>query len=108
MTRAGTPALAYERIVAIGVTPSSSAFLRDMTTTAAAPSLMPEALPAVTEPSGSKAGRSLPSTSVVVSGRKCSSLSTITGPLRDFTSTGTISSAKAPRSQACDVFCWLW
>ena len=37
--------------VASGVRPSSFAFASDITTSAAAPSLMPEALPAVTPPS---------------------------------------------------------
>jgi hypothetical protein len=38
-----------------GFSPKAAAFLADITTTAAAPSLMPEALPAVTEPVLSKA-----------------------------------------------------
>ena len=47
-----TPASAPATKVAIGLTPSSFAFSSLITTTAAAPSLIPEALPAVTNPSG--------------------------------------------------------
>ncbi len=83
MMRGSTPAEAAQRIDASGATPLASAFCRDMTTTAAPPSLMPEALPAVTVPSPLNAGRSPSSFSTVVSGRGCSSLSTTTGgPLR--------------------------
>jgi hypothetical protein len=45
---------------ASGVRPSAAAFLALITTTAAAPSLMPEALPAVTLPALSKAGADRP------------------------------------------------
>ena len=69
----------------------------DITTTAAAPSEICEALPAVMVPSLAKAGRSLPRLSAVVSGRTPSSEAKTTGsPLRCGISTGTISSAKAP------------
>src|SRR5262249_55439183 len=47
---------------------------------AAAPSLTPDALPAVTVPGVRNAARSLASCSMVVSGRGCSSLSTMMGP----------------------------
>ncbi|EKA60000.1 hypothetical protein B277_15194 [Janibacter hoylei PVAS-1] len=56
-------------------------------TTEAAPSLMPEALPAVTEPSLAKAGRRPARVSRVVSGLGCSSLSAVKG-LRPPTSKG--------------------
>ena len=56
-----------------GVRPSSAAFSADMMTTAAAPSLMLEALPAVTEPSRLKTGRNCASRSMVVSSRGPSS-----------------------------------
>src|SRR6201999_4333807 len=49
------------------------AFSSDMTSTAAAPSLSGQALPAVTVPSGRNAGRSLASTSIVVPARGPSS-----------------------------------
>ena len=62
---------------------------------AAAPSFTPEALPAVMVPGLRTNGLSLASPSIVVSGRGCSSLSTVTGPARPpGTSTATISSAK--------------
>ncbi|MNG23439.1 hypothetical protein D3C84_1080440 [compost metagenome] len=61
-----TPALALALIVTNGLIPNSSAFLRLITTNAAAPSLMPEALAAVTDPSFLNAGRSFPSPSAVV------------------------------------------
>ena len=54
---------------AIGVSPSSSAFSRLMTMSAAAPSEICDALPAVIVPSLANAGRSSPSDSVVVPGR---------------------------------------
>jgi len=55
---------------------------------------MPEALPAVTVPSLANEGRSLPRSSAVMPGRTCSSVSTVTVPLRPGTSTGTICSLK--------------
>ena len=62
---------------------------------AAAPSLTPEALPAVIVPGLRTNGLSLVSASSVVSGRGCSSLSTMIGPvLPPGTSTATISAAK--------------
>src|SRR6185436_7738341 len=51
-----TPAEANDLMRAIGLRPSSFAFFADVRTTAAAPSLRPEALPAVTEPFLSNAG----------------------------------------------------
>src|SRR5436309_1895135 len=70
------------------------------TTTAAAPSLSIEALPAVTVPPSLKDALSLARTSGVVSGRTPSSRATVfaLGPLP--TVTGTTSAANAPRSQA--------
>ena len=62
-----------ETIRASGVMPSSLALRSDMTTTAAAPSLSGQALPAVTVPSSRKAGFSVASTSRVVPGRGPSS-----------------------------------
>ncbi len=64
---------------------------------AAAPSLTPDALPAVTVPGLRANGLSLASPSSVVSGRGCSSFATTTGPARPpGTSTGAISAAKKP------------
>jgi hypothetical protein len=72
-----------------------------MTMTAEPPSLIWLALPAVIVPSLSKAGRRLPSESVVVPGRTPSSVSTRSGsPLRWGTATGTISASRRPSLMA--------
>ena len=68
---------------------------------------MPDALPAVTVPSGFTIGFSLLSASRVVSGRGCSSQVTVTAPLRCGTVTGTISSASRPSAMAAPARCWL-
>ena len=60
-------------IRARGLRPSDSAFSSLMTSTAAAPSLSGQALPAVTVPSGLNAGCSAASFSIVVPGRGPSS-----------------------------------
>ena len=78
-----------------------------MTTTAAAPSLMPLAFPAVTTPSSLKAAGSLDSFSTAVSGLMCSSVSTMTTLPRTVVGTGTISSAKYPRRRAEAARMWL-
>ena len=64
---------------AIGRRPRSRARASDITSSAAAPSLMPELLPAVTDPDASRlnAGLSVASDSRVASGRGCSSVSTV-------------------------------
>ncbi len=80
MIAGSTPAEAQSMMRASGLRPSSLAFSADITTTAAAPSLMPEALPAVTVPFLMKAGRSLAKVSMVQFGRMNSSLSTMTSP----------------------------
>ena len=59
MTDGSSPATAKSTISAIGANPNSFAFSSDITTTAAPPSFNPDALPAVTLPSFSKAGLSL-------------------------------------------------
>ena len=64
---------------ASGLRPSSAAFFALITTTAAAPSLMPEALPAVTVPALSKAGRRPASASALVFLFMNSSVSNIIG-----------------------------
>ena len=81
-------------------TPSSSAFCADISTTAAPASFMPEALPAVTVPSGLNTGFSFPRPSTDASGRTCSSRANSDGPFFDFRSTGTISSSNRPCSWA--------
>ena len=91
---------------AIGFRPSASALAADISITAAAPSLMPEALPAVTEPALSKAGRRPPSTSRLVLRLMNSSLAKTTGsPFFCGIETGTISSSKRPASWAAAAFC---
>ena len=72
-----------------GVSPCRFAAASEAMIIAAAPSLTPEALPAVTVPGLRTNGLSLASPSSVVSGRGCSSFSTVTGPpLPPGTSTG--------------------
>ncbi|MDR9114101.1 hypothetical protein FEP49_06045 [Burkholderia multivorans] len=65
ITLGSTPAFAYALIRASGVRPSAWAFCADITSTAAAPSLMPDALAAVTVPSFANAGFSPASDSAV-------------------------------------------
>ena len=107
MMEGSTPPRAPPTQVAIGLTPSSLAFSSLITTMAAAPSLIPEALPAVTMPSFLKAGFRRARVSTVVPGRGPSSVSTITEPFLPLTSTGTISSLNLPSAMAFSHFCWL-
>jgi hypothetical protein len=65
-----------------------------MSTTAAAASLIPDALPAVTVPSLAKTVRNFCSVSTFVSPRTCSSVAKDVVPLRVVMSTGTICSLK--------------
>ena len=87
MTAGSTPATAVESTRAIGRSPSARARSASTTSTAEAPSLMPDEFPAVTEPpSGRNAGRSFASASRLVSARGCSSRATddrVAAPLRD-------------------------
>ncbi len=69
MITGSTPTVVWSTILARGVRPSSSAFSRVITRTAAAPSEICEELPAVTLPSSLKAGFSWESFSSEVSGR---------------------------------------
>ena len=93
---------------ASGATPSSSALAAVMTTVAAAPSEICDALPAVIVPSLANAGRRPPSDSAVVPGRTPSSVSTTIGsPLRCGIATGAISSAKRPSFCAAAARSWL-
>ena len=92
-----TPATPRECQRSLGRSPSSAAFAADIITTAAAPSLMLDALPAVTLPSGLNTGRSVASLSSVVSARGPSSCDTTTGsPRRCATLTGVICSLNRP------------
>jgi len=79
-----------------------------MTTTAAAPSEICDADPAVTVPSGENAGRSLARLAAVVPGRTPSSAETVSGsPRRCGTVTSTISSSNRPFLPAAVARSWL-
>src|SRR4029079_8445090 len=80
MIAGSTPACAQDTMRANGVLPSLAASDAFISTTAAAPSLMPEALAAVTEPSLSNAGRSLEIDSSVTPAFGYSSVSTTGTP----------------------------
>src|SRR4051794_39334392 len=82
-----------------------SAKARLATTIAAAPLLRPGALPAVIVPVSRKAGRSLVSTSTVVSGRGASSVAKASMPFLPLMSTLTISSANLPAFCAAPKRC---
>ena len=91
------PAVAVQTILANGVRFLLEASSEDITNTAAAPSLIPEAFPAVTVPvpSLTKAGLSLARVSAVVSGLGNSSVETrMEGFLGTGTETGAISEVK--------------
>ena len=106
MIDGSTPPSAPVTNVAIGLTPNSLAFSSLITTTAAAPSLIPDALPAVTTPSGlPEQHLNLLSDSAVVPALGPSSVSTITVCFLCFTSTGTISSLNLPSAIAFSHFC---
>ena len=106
MISGSTPPSAPATHVAIGVTPSSLAFSSLITTTAAAPSLIPDALPAVTSPpSLPEQQRNLESDSAVVPGRGPSSLTKSTISFLTLTGTGTISSSNLPAAIAASHFC---
>src|SRR6476659_82305 len=72
-----TPAVAKVTNRAIGVRPRSRACAAEVTITADAPSLVCDELPAVTEPLGWNAGRSLASASADVSRRGPSSMENV-------------------------------
>ena len=105
MMRGSTPAVAMLTTRARGVRPYFRAAASLAMISAAAPSLTPEALPAVTVPGVRKGVLSLARPSSVVSGRGCSSTSTTVSPLRPGMVTGTISRAKNPASCAALAFC---
>src|SRR5690606_20162605 len=97
-------------ILAKGDIPSSRALSADIMITALAPSLIPEEFPAVTLPIlGINAGGNLARSSLVSPGRKCSSLSKMTGgfPLGWGIFMGTISSLKSPDKVALSTLLWL-
>ncbi|MBA7558285.1 hypothetical protein ES705_51083 [subsurface metagenome] len=90
----------------MGFIPSSSAFSRDIMTSIAAPSFIPEEFPAVTVPSFLNAGFKRESFSIVVPARGYSSLS-ITTDSSFFTGmeTGIISSVNFPALIAFSACC---
>mmetsp|Transcript_3178 Transcript_3178/g.8233 ORF Transcript_3178/g.8233 Transcript_3178/m.8233 type:complete len:203 (+) Transcript_3178:829-1437(+) len=96
-----TPTTWKERSVPSGRSPSSSALRRDMSSTAAAPSLTWLDVPAVTEPPSLNTGLSLARRSTVVPARGPSSAET-TVPSSSVT--GTISSANLPLACAASAF----
>ena len=95
MIRGSTAARPYPTSLPSGVRPWLFTNDSEASTTAAAASLMPDALPAVTVPSLLKAGRSLAMSSRLTSARMCSSVSTmVTLPFLPGISTGRICSLK--------------
>ncbi len=102
------PLVACATMRASGVRPRAAASAADITTSAAAPSFSPGALPAVTVPVGVKAGLSAARVIGVVSSRTDSSRSNTTaGPFFAAIDTGRISSAKAPAARAATALLWL-
>ena len=107
MIAGSTPATAVETTRASGRRPRDRASSASTTSVAAAPSLIPDEFPAVTDPPSRNAGRSLASASIEVSARGCSSRVTSTGSLFFCgTSTGTIWSSKRPPSIAATARWW--
>ena len=101
MIAGSTPATPLLCHLSLGVMPSCFAFSSDIRTTAAAPSLMLEALPAVTLPSRLNTGRRPARRSRLVSALGPSSVSTTTGsPRRCGTLTGVIWPSNLPFSIA--------
>src|SRR5690606_20706309 len=92
--------VAWATTVASGVLPAAFADASDISTRAAAPSLIEEELAAVMLPSFLKAGRRAGIFSMLQR-PGCSSVSYTTSPLRPATVTGTISALKAPSATAC-------
>jgi len=94
----GTPTAASVTILARGLIPNSLAFSADISTTAAAASLRPQELPAVTDPPFLNTGFKLASFSSVEA-LGPSSVSKITVPFRVLISIGRISSLKTPEAK---------
>ncbi|MMZ62189.1 hypothetical protein D1872_243840 [compost metagenome] len=101
ITSGATPPQAKWTIRPSGFIPYSFTFSSLISSTAAAPSLMPDEFPAVTEPFLRKAGFSFPNASIVTSRRGCSSCINTTGSrFGPGTVIGTISSANIQSSIA--------
>src|SRR6266699_1892374 len=98
MTRGATPAAAAATTRAFGVNPWRFTAAAEARSSAHAPSLTPDAFPAVMVPSGLTIGFSFESASSVVSGRGCSSSEKSTGShFLCGMGTGTISCSILPR-----------
>ena len=93
-------------ISAMTFSPARSAYSADVTTTAAAPSEICEAVPAVIVPSVLKAGLSLASASAVVPGRMPSSSVTVSCSPLCRTGTPAISAANRPFLAAAAARWW--
>ena len=107
ITRGATPAVASPRMRARGTRPKRFALSSSAIRSAAAPSFTPDALPAVTLPSGRTTPFSFASASMLVS-RGCSSCDTTIGsPFFCAIVTATISCANVPSAFARAAFCWL-
>ncbi len=102
-----TPAEAKDLMRARGFRPSSLDFFKEHNTTAAAPSLIPDALAAVTVPFLSNAGFRAFIASSVAPWRGYSSSAKIVGPFLDGISTGMISSLNRPAFCAASALFWL-
>ena len=97
MTRGATPAVALATMRAIGFNPCDDSAACDASNKAAAPSLIPDALPAVTDDPGPFTPGNFASFSSVTCSRGCSSRSTkFAGAARWSIGTGKISSANTP------------
>src|SRR3954468_3023527 len=107
MIRGSTPTTSQPTSRATTGRPSSPAARREATMIAAAPSVIPEALPAVTRPPSRKTGASLASEARVTPSRGCSSVSTWMSPFFPGTVTGAISGAKRPAARARSLRFWL-
>ncbi len=108
MIRGGTPAVVIATSRARGVRPKRFAAFSEAMIRAAAPSLTPDALPAVTVPSDRTIGLSLASASM----RRLARMLVLLDDHRialalQRISTGTISSAKKPDFCAAAARCWL-
>ncbi len=98
MIAGSTPTVANERMRASGCSPCACAKASLVTSTAAAPSVSGEDVPAVTTPSGRNAGRSAANASSEVVGRMQPSSDTT---LPSSVTMGTISSRSRPCARAC-------
>ena len=107
MTRGATPATALPITRALGFSPWRLTPAALASSNAQAPSLMPEAFPAVTVPPARNGVGSLASASRLVA-RGCSSLFTTTAsPRFAGRDTATISAANNPAACAASARCWL-